>query len=353
MRLILIMTSIMLATASTSLLAANNDKTLPNGQPFQILQEQADATNAAVDAANAAQAASVKALEAADAALKARDDMLQGQVDEINKTLSEKLSIIDNRFNQLENEIGQVAQDSAAADSLLSEQIELLQTAISTVNGRLDAVDKLNYYQDRRLHVLETRSRNIVIITNKDRYNASLRFRDLANAITNAMGRANSAYNLASAAYNLADDDAQYNALATKLAAVQSRINTLDNSLGDYCGPGYYVVGVTNSGDLRCRTLTATASVTKNLTKYKYCVTRVVGCVDYKYYQYGTVYCPSGYKRDYTSYNAPGGVSRIDNTDSSAYLKTKTTDGVSSSTGSVRVQCSKKGKEQTAGRYYY
>ena len=407
---------------------------LPNGQPFQNIQDQVDATNAAIeattsaqaaavdaleaadaalqarddlllqglDATNAAQAAAVSALEATDAALQARDDVLQSgieatdaaqaaavsalqaadttlqarddflqeQIDFINLTLTEQMAIIDARFTELEERIASVAAESEDGDNLILSKIDLLVFAVETLDGRADAVDLYQIYQDELINTLDMRVNGLDQSTTANQIYALQQYQLLAGNISAARSRADMAYNLASSAqgtansarnsannaqytansalsransaYSLASNNSNYSNLSNRLSTVENKINTLDNALSAKCAYGYYMAGVSSSGQIVCREALDRVTISKNMTRTKVCIEDTfLGCIDYDHWQYGYAYCPAGMRAFGSSYSGvPGGVRTATYTNSYAYVRSNNTNGYQDDVGIVTVYCS-------------
>ncbi|MBB1438061.1 hypothetical protein H5202_05060 [Shewanella sp. SG41-4] len=323
-------------------------KDTPNGKPFIALEEQIAATNAAIDAtneaveatngaveatnealdaSNAATDASIQALNAADAALQARDDFLQSQIDLLNMTLSDQLVIINARFEELEDQIESVDAQSQAADALMAEKIELNRVAIDLLTGQVDSQEQLNAYQTNLINTLFSRVNSLDTSVASNQYVALQQYQTIANQIRSIQSE--DSYTSSQISY-----------LQSQLSVATSKINTLSNSLGRECIDGYYVAGVQTDGRLLCREASDIVVVTQPLTKTRTCVSEFIGCLDYEYWQYGTAYCPTGYKRTATSYSTPGGLASNQNYYSAAYVRTSRTDSESTATGYVKVTCS-------------
>lgn len=345
--------AITLATLCHSAAAGKDE--LPNGKPFQDLQEQVAATNSALDAANEARAAAILALEAADAALRAKDELLQGQIDQINLTIAEEVAQINNEIAALEQKISEVEAGSDEADALQDIIIERLDDAINSLRQRADAAEEANILQSAQIELLWVRAQAIETKSDADYVEARAKFLNLEQSISNALSAANLAYSLggqamakANQAYALAISDEDYNNLLSQLNTVKATVNKLDNHLNAVCPTGYYVIGVDSNGALKCRTITDAVSVTQTLVERRYCIDDTfLGCIDYAYYQNGTAYCPIGYYRTGTTVFNPTGNDFYSSTYNvtynytSSYFKTNTYDSSFDNIGTVTVRCAK------------
>ncbi len=350
-----------IALSALCLTAVAGKDDVPNGKPFQNIQEQVDATKSALDAANEARTAAIIALEAADSALRAKDEVLQGQINEIKLTIAEEVARINSEINGLEQKISEVEAGSDEADALQDIIIDRLSDAINLLRNRAGAAEEASKLQNAQIDLLWARAQAIEMKSDAQYVEARAKFINVEQSIINALAAADLAYSLggqamarANQAYALAVSDVDYNALLSQLNTVKAIVNKLDNHLSAVCPIGFYVIGVNSDGALKCRTITDTVSITQALTAKSYCTEDTFfGCLDYAYYQIGTAFCPIGYLRTATNRFMPNGVDHISYTEyleegaGHATYQTNTFDSPFTNTGSVTVSCARRYFDRT------
>jgi hypothetical protein len=246
-KLLLLGLSFFFAISSVS---ANGKDTLPNGKPFQILQDQISIINLTI--------AEMKVLyDAKFAELDAKDD----SHDELITGLTIALDIVSARVGANEDNI----EALQLADSLFEALVAQLTTRLAELELSTDASFTDLYDQDRVL--------NLLIGTLETRLST------LRNSLeTTAF---------------------QLDTLRTEVVTYRTRLSALNNLLNSFCSGDEFVYGINNNGTPRCesvRELGTTTTRSSSLSWYRFCDSEIAGiCVDEDYYESGSVFCPSGY----------------------------------------------------------
>lgn len=228
--------------------AANN--TLPNGKPFQNLQNQINVINLTI--------AQQKAIyDAKFAALAAKND----QQDALIGAISVALDLVRSRVAANESDIEALKLASALQARLITE-----------INSRLIALQAstgsnfANLYQQT----------------------------SLIHVAIDALGQRVASLESASAMATT-----EINQLKTEMATYRNRLAYLNTLLGSFCSSGSVVTGIYATGQPRCQAINQLGSVfyvRASLRSINFCDTTVplLGCVDTDYYEYGTANCPPG-----------------------------------------------------------
>jgi hypothetical protein len=321
--------ALVLSIASMATFAAKDS--LPNGKPFQNLQEQIDVL--ALD------------VETLNISINARVDTLQGEVDDLAAQVEENTNDIS------AIEAHQIVQDELIAT--LQVGVRLLSIKVRENSADIAAIEAYNTLQDRYRAQLAEKLRlaEIRITENEgditDLYEADQLMqgaiaeleRDLRN-LTSLVGS------------NYTQLSGRIDQVANDLADAKAVLATKQTRVSNYCNYGSSIRRIYSTGTVSCETDDAVAGLTgatfrtysETLSRTRLCVLDVVTCLDYEYHSSGGVYCPSGYSMTGGGFDMNGRTSDILVQDSypsgnGYYARTKQGDDTGYST--VYVRCIK------------
>lgn len=246
MKKILITAALCLISVSSM---AGND-TLPNGKPFQNLQEQINVINMTI--------AEQKIIyDEKFAELAAKD----GQHDALIGAITVALNLVTLRVGQNEVDIEALQLADSLHDQLLAE-----------LNRRLTALEA-------------STSETFSDLYEQDR---------LINQAIGALDSRLTRLEISSSA-----TASQVSALQAELASYRARLAYLNTLLGSYCSSGEVVTGIYSTGQPRCADINQLGTVytaSTSLSGTSFCDTdTIAGCIDIDYYEYGTAFCAYGY----------------------------------------------------------
>jgi len=269
MKRLIIMTLLTCIGFSSPLFAKGNKDSLPNGKPFQNIQNQ---------------------------------------IDIINLSLAEQKMVFEARFAQVESDASELAARVAANEADI-EALEAyneiqdsyavgLQAAIDMLSARVDdteeglaAAELRDQYHDLLIDNLTMRYQSLS--TYAERHITALwsRFNVLNNLVYQLTSRVSTLERRSSSQGSLINSLLQFKETYT------SELIALDQLLNTYCGHGKVMAGIREYGYVECTEVEEFNGITvymrwANLGRFSFCDTDIFGeCIDTDYYQNGSVYC--------------------------------------------------------------
>lgn len=254
-----------------SISAASKGNDLPQGKPFQNLQNQINVINMTIAEQKIVYDAKFASLDAQIAELIAKDadlDAKNALQDEMIAALTVALNAVEARVSVNEDSI----EALELADTLFAQLVDQLTTQLANLEASTDRNFATLYAQDRVLNQLIASAQNRIL-------NLENRVRTLEN--------------------NQNSIASQLNSLRNEVASYRTRLSALNNLLGSFCSSGQVVVGIRSTGQPFCSDINQlgfASTFSASLSKFNFCDSEIAGiCVDRDYYESRTVFCPSGY----------------------------------------------------------